>query len=267
MASGAAQNRAFSAREQAIFDHAVEEISAALARELVRDGEGATKLVSVEVRGARSAADAERAARKIANSPLVKTAFFGCDPNVGRILMAAGSSGAYLESDRLVLWIGGVKVAANGRLLVEALGEAGTKMRQLRICGAARFAARQIERDDPHLRSQLRLRANQRGVHNLTRGGKSKVASFIKVATVADIPKDGGKTVEAAGRQIALFNAAESFLRSTTPVSIAGSTRRRRSRRHHGRVSVAWMGIRHHDRREPRRSERQARMLSGEGRG
>ena len=130
MASGAAQNRAFSARDQASFDRAVGEISAALARELVRDGEGATKLVTVEVRGARSAADAERAARKIANSPLVKTAFFGCDPNVGRILMAAGSSGAYLESDRLVLSIGGVKVAANGRLLVEALGEAGTKMRE-----------------------------------------------------------------------------------------------------------------------------------------
>lgn len=130
MASGAAENRAFTTRENASFDRAVEEISAVLARELVRDGEGATKLVRVEVRGARSAADADRAARKIANSPLVKTAFFGCDPNVGRILMAAGSSGAYLESDRLVLWIGGVKVAANGRLLTEALGEAGTKMRE-----------------------------------------------------------------------------------------------------------------------------------------
>jgi glutamate N-acetyltransferase/amino-acid N-acetyltransferase len=130
MASGAAENRAFSAREQAGFDRAVEEISAALARELVRDGEGATKLVTVEVRGARSAADAERAARQIANSPLVKTAFFGCDPNVGRILMAAGSSGAYVESDRLVLWIGGIKVAASGRLLTGALGAAGTKMRE-----------------------------------------------------------------------------------------------------------------------------------------
>jgi len=130
MASGAAANRAFSSREQVGFDRAVEEISAALARELVRDGEGATKLVTVEVRGARSAADAERAARQIANSPLVKTAFFGCDPNVGRILMAAGSSGAYVQSDRLMLWIGGVKVAAGGRLLTEALEAAGTKMRE-----------------------------------------------------------------------------------------------------------------------------------------
>jgi glutamate N-acetyltransferase/amino-acid N-acetyltransferase len=130
MAGGAAGNRAFGARDQAAFDRAVAEVSAALARELVRDGEGATKLVTVEVRGARTPVDAERAARQIANSPLVKTAFFGCDPNVGRILMAAGSSGAYVESDKLVLWIGGVKVAAQGRLLTEALADAGTAMKQ-----------------------------------------------------------------------------------------------------------------------------------------
>jgi glutamate N-acetyltransferase / amino-acid N-acetyltransferase len=130
MASGAARNGKLSARDNAGFDRALREISEALARELVHDGEGATKLVSVEVRGARTSADADRAARQIANSPLVKTAFFGCDPNVGRILMAAGSSGAYVESERLMLWIGGVKVAAGGRLLTEALAEAGNKMRE-----------------------------------------------------------------------------------------------------------------------------------------
>ncbi len=130
MASGAAGNRVFGAREQAAFDRAVEELSVALARELVRDGEGATKLVTVEVRGARTAADAKRVTRQIANSPLVKTAFFGCDPNVGRILMAAGSSGAYIESDKLILWIGGVKVALNGRLLTEALADAGARMKE-----------------------------------------------------------------------------------------------------------------------------------------
>ncbi|MGH7948536.1 MAG: bifunctional ornithine acetyltransferase/N-acetylglutamate synthase, partial [Candidatus Binataceae bacterium] len=91
---------------------------------------GATKLVSIEVRGARTARDAARCARRIANSPLVKTAFFGNDPNVGRILMAAGSSSADVASDRLVLWIGGVKVAAQGRLLTEALGAAGAAMRE-----------------------------------------------------------------------------------------------------------------------------------------
>jgi glutamate N-acetyltransferase/amino-acid N-acetyltransferase len=84
----------------------------------------------VEVKGAKSPADAERCARQIANSPLVKTAFFGCDPNVGRILMAAGSSGAMVESDRLVLAIAGVKVAARGALIVETLPQAAEKMRE-----------------------------------------------------------------------------------------------------------------------------------------
>jgi glutamate N-acetyltransferase / amino-acid N-acetyltransferase len=130
MASGAAGNRALKGRDLHSFNRAIEEVCAALARELVRDGEGATKLVTVEVRGARSAADAERCARQIANSPLVKTAFFGGDPNVGRILMAAGSSGAAVESDRLMLSIGGVKVAAHGALIPGALAAAAEQMRK-----------------------------------------------------------------------------------------------------------------------------------------
>lgn len=130
LASGAAGNRPPSARGLRKFNEAVEGVCAALARELVRDGEGATKLVSIEVRGARTARDAQRCARQIANSPLVKTAFFGNDPNVGRILMAAGSSGAAVASDRAVLSIGGVKVAAQGRLLTGALPAAGAAMRE-----------------------------------------------------------------------------------------------------------------------------------------
>ena len=101
-----------------------------IARELVRDGEGATKLVTVEVRGARSPADAERVARQIANSPLVKTAFFGCDPNVGRIIMAAGKAGVALEPERFELTVGGVKVASRGALIVGALEAAASKMRE-----------------------------------------------------------------------------------------------------------------------------------------
>jgi glutamate N-acetyltransferase/amino-acid N-acetyltransferase len=130
MANGRAGNGALRGRDLEAFKEGLEGVSAALARELVRDGEGATKLVTVTVIGAKSAADAERCARQIANSPLVKTAFFGCDPNVGRILMAAGSSGAAVESDKLVLQIGGVKVAARGALLVNALPRAAEKMRQ-----------------------------------------------------------------------------------------------------------------------------------------
>ncbi len=129
MASGAVGNRTLRGRDLAAFNQAIAEVSAALARELVRDGEGATKLVEVQVRGARNSADAERCARQIANSPLVKTAFFGCDPNVGRILMAAGSSGAAVESDKLTLAIGGVKVAARGALITAALSAAQDQMR------------------------------------------------------------------------------------------------------------------------------------------
>jgi glutamate N-acetyltransferase / amino-acid N-acetyltransferase len=130
MASGAAGNRALARKDLDILHRGVEAVSAQLARELVYDGEGATKLVTVEVKGAKSPADAERCARQIANSPLVKTAFFGNDPNVGRILMAAGSSGAVVESDRLVLAIAAVKVAARGALLVDALPSAAEKMRE-----------------------------------------------------------------------------------------------------------------------------------------
>ena len=130
MASGAAGNRALAGRDLAGFETAVSDVAGVIARELVRDGEGATKLVTVEVRGARSPADAERVARQIANSPLVKTAFFGCDPNVGRIIMAAGKAGVPLDPDRFELAVGGVKVASRGALIVGALEAAASKMRE-----------------------------------------------------------------------------------------------------------------------------------------
>ncbi|MCL5006453.1 MAG: bifunctional glutamate N-acetyltransferase/amino-acid acetyltransferase ArgJ [Acidobacteria bacterium] len=72
-----------------------------LAKMVVKDGEGATKVARIEVTGARSASDAERVARAIANSPLVKTAIAGSDPNWGRILCAAGYSGARIEPERV----------------------------------------------------------------------------------------------------------------------------------------------------------------------
>ncbi len=130
MASGAAGNPAFSPRDLQAFTEALSSVARSLARQLVYDGEGATKLVTVEVRGARTGSDAERAARQIASSPLVKTAFFGCDPNVGRILMAAGASGAALDPEKLTLKVGGITLAARGRLLTRALLEAGRRMRE-----------------------------------------------------------------------------------------------------------------------------------------
>jgi glutamate N-acetyltransferase / amino-acid N-acetyltransferase len=130
MASGAAGGRTLSGRELAAFGEAVTALSSALARELVRDGEGATKLVTIEVRGARSAADADRIARQIANSPLVKTAFFGCDPNFGRIVMAAGKAGVAMDLERLEVRMAGIRIASHGALHTEALAEAAAKMKQ-----------------------------------------------------------------------------------------------------------------------------------------
>jgi glutamate N-acetyltransferase/amino-acid N-acetyltransferase len=130
MASGAAGGRALSGRELAAFGEAVTALSSALARELVRDGEGATKLVTIEVRGARSAADADRIARQIANSPLVKTAFFGCDPNFGRIVMAAGKAGVAMDLQRLEVRMAGIRIASHGALHTEALADAAATMKQ-----------------------------------------------------------------------------------------------------------------------------------------
>src|ERR1700732_4475622 len=130
MASGAAGGRALSGRELSAFGEAVTSISSALARELVRDGEGATKMVTIEVRGARSAADADRVARQIANSPLVKTAFFGCDPNFGRIVMAAGKAGVALDLERLGVGMGGIKLASRGMLHINALEAAAARMKE-----------------------------------------------------------------------------------------------------------------------------------------
>jgi glutamate N-acetyltransferase/amino-acid N-acetyltransferase len=87
-------------------------------------------LVTVEVRGARTHADADRVARQIANSPLVKTAFFGCDPNFGRILMAAGKAGVVLDLDRIEVTLGGIKLASRGALHTNALATAATRMKE-----------------------------------------------------------------------------------------------------------------------------------------
>jgi glutamate N-acetyltransferase / amino-acid N-acetyltransferase len=93
---------------------AVAEVFGELARMIVADGEGASKLVRVVVRGARSRKDADRAARAIANSILVKTAIYGADPNWGRIACALGYSGAWFRPERTVIRVGGIVVARAG---------------------------------------------------------------------------------------------------------------------------------------------------------
>jgi glutamate N-acetyltransferase/amino-acid N-acetyltransferase len=96
------------------FQAALECVCSYLAGEIARDGEGATKLIEVRVRGAESERDALRIARTIANSPLVKTALGGGDPNWGRILAAAGRAGVRFRADLLELYLGKVRVVRAG---------------------------------------------------------------------------------------------------------------------------------------------------------
>jgi glutamate N-acetyltransferase/amino-acid N-acetyltransferase len=81
----------------------------------VDDGEGAQRVIEIEVKGAPSDRAADRIGRTIANSPLVKTAFAGADPNWGRILAAAGRSGVRFNPWRTDIWIAGVPVCRHGR--------------------------------------------------------------------------------------------------------------------------------------------------------
>ncbi len=85
-----------------------------LALQVVRDGEGARKMVEVTVTGAENDAAAKKIALSIANSPLVKTAVAGEDANWGRVVMAVGKSGEMADRDRLAIWFGDVRVAVNG---------------------------------------------------------------------------------------------------------------------------------------------------------
>ena len=122
LASGAAGNAEIS-RAGADFDAflaALESVCVSLARQMAADGEGATKFVTVTVKGARSAADAERAARAVAKSPLAKTSWFGRDPNWGRVLAAVGYSGADVSDMEAEVFYDGAWAFRRGRIADEA---------------------------------------------------------------------------------------------------------------------------------------------------
>ncbi len=107
-----------------------------LAHQVVRDGEGATKFVEIRVTGAADPVDAKRVAMAIANSPLVKTAIAGEDPNWGRIVMAVGKSGAQADRDRLTIHLGPHVLAKDGQLAdgyVEADGAAYMRNAELTL--------------------------------------------------------------------------------------------------------------------------------------
>ena len=121
LASGAARNEKITTNAHGKpsagfrrFQDALTEVCCELARSVVIDGEGATKLVEIAVSGARSDAEAEIAAKSVANSPLFKCAVHGGDPNWGRIACALGKSAAKVDPQRLTITVGGVKIFARG---------------------------------------------------------------------------------------------------------------------------------------------------------
>jgi len=113
LANGAS-NVEISDNEYSIFVDALQHVCVELAKKIARDGEGATKLVQIDVSGAASESDAKTVAMTIANSPLVKTAIFGRDPNWGRIAAAAGRSGVRFNPAKMSISIGVVEVFHDG---------------------------------------------------------------------------------------------------------------------------------------------------------
>ena len=132
LASGSS-GTAIGERDVDRFVEALIDVSGFMAREIVRGGEGATKLVAINVTGAATEADAWLAARTVANSPLVKTAIHGGDPNWGRLVAAAGRSGAQFILERTSVSIGGIELFVKGRPYDERADAAAEVLKRTEI--------------------------------------------------------------------------------------------------------------------------------------
>jgi glutamate N-acetyltransferase/amino-acid N-acetyltransferase len=115
------------------FVRALEYVCIYLAKAIARDGEGATRLIELTVSGASSVADARKVIRTVLSSPLVKTAVYGADPNWGRIVAAAGRSGARFELHRVNLTLAGIGVLAGGTPQPFDKKEASARLRQAEV--------------------------------------------------------------------------------------------------------------------------------------
>jgi glutamate N-acetyltransferase/amino-acid N-acetyltransferase len=134
MANGAAGNRKLDSSGIKEFERGLAGVMGELAYMIAKDGEGATKVVIIEVDGATTKGDADKAARVVANSNLVKTAVFGQDPNWGRIMAALGRSGILMEENKVQIWINGVRIVNGGLMTSEKKErEAAEKMKKEQI--------------------------------------------------------------------------------------------------------------------------------------
>ena len=131
MANGVAANGPLTPSDYEGFRSGLRQVMGELAAMIVRDGEGATKVVRIHVRGADSNQDALRGARTLANSLLVKTAFYGQDPNWGRIMAALGRSDIQMRAEDVDIWVDNVQIVAGGLGLgLDAERAAAERMRQ-----------------------------------------------------------------------------------------------------------------------------------------
>ena len=116
LANGAAGNPEITSKDAdyETFKQTLQDICQGLAQRIASDGEGATKFLTVNVKGTKSFADAKTIGMSVAKSPLVKTAFFGEDPNWGRVICAVGYAGIPMDPQKTVVKFGGIPVYANG---------------------------------------------------------------------------------------------------------------------------------------------------------
>ena len=116
LANGEANNEKITSEnaDYQVFFNQLMELCTCLAKQIAADGEGASKFLTINVKGAKTFADGKTVGMAIANSPLVKTAFFGEDPNWGRVICAVGYSGAEMIPEKTVVKFGGITIFANG---------------------------------------------------------------------------------------------------------------------------------------------------------
>lgn len=115
LANGQSEATIATAEQEAIFQHLLDDLLMDVSRCLIRDGEGVTKVVEIQVKGAQTNEAARQVADTVAHSPLVKTAFFGEDANWGRIMAAVGRSGIAIDPDKMDLWFNDVCMVKAGQ--------------------------------------------------------------------------------------------------------------------------------------------------------
>lgn len=135
LANGLAGNRKIrtSTRDYAVFTGMLAEVMTELAKSIVRDGEGATKLIEIVIEGAKTTGEAKAVAYQIARSNLVKTAFYGGDPNWGRVISAVGAAGVPVNGDAVELYFDGLPLFRQGQGIASHLQELAEVMKKEQI--------------------------------------------------------------------------------------------------------------------------------------